>query len=53
MPPRQSERQRICEAMMAEITRLAEELPPHTVVPYRNIPRREYPTNQPNEVKHS
>ena len=51
--PIEQERQRICEAMMAEITRLAEELPPHTVVPYRNIPRREYPTNQPNEVKHS
>ncbi len=41
------ERDRIREALVRAITRLAEELPPHTVVPYRNIPRREYPSSRP------
>ena len=36
---------------MAEgITRLACSLPEHTVVPYRNIPKRLYPKNIPYEV---
>ncbi len=43
--PLEEERNRICEELMTEITRMAEVLPLHTVVPYRNIPKRLYPTN--------
>jgi len=35
-----AERSRISRELMEAITRLALELPPHRVVPYRNIPRR-------------
>ena len=45
--PIESERARICRACMEQITAMAESLPLHTVVPYRNIPRRLYPTNLP------
>ena len=48
--PIQEERQRICQAMAEGITRLACSLPEHTVVPYRNIPKRLYPKNIPYEV---
>lgn len=34
---------------MDEITAVAEALPEHTVVPYRNIPKKDYPSNIPNE----
>ena len=34
---------------MDEITAIAESLPEHTVVPYRNIPKKDYPTNRPKE----
>lgn len=44
------ERKRICEYLMAEITDMAVSLPEHTVVPYRNIPKKDYPTNKPQEV---
>lgn len=47
--PIEKERKRICAELMAAITRLAEELPPHTVVPYRNIPKKYYPQNLPKE----
>ena len=46
------ERRRICDKLMADITCLAEGLPRHTVVPYRNIPKRLYPTNLPKEADH-
>lgn len=46
----QEERQRICTYLMEEITAMACALPEHTVVPYRNIPKREYPSNIPREV---
>lgn len=49
--PIEQERQRICDCMMNEITRIAASLPLHTVVPYRNIPKRNYPKNIPIEVK--
>ncbi len=39
------ERTRICEEIMASITRLATALPQHTVVPYPNIPKKAYPLN--------
>lgn len=40
----------ICDALKRQITDLAQGLPPHTVVPYRNIPKRSYPHNIPDEV---
>lgn len=39
------QRQRICKELMERITDMAESLPEHTVVPYRNIPKKQYPTN--------
>ena len=49
--PIDEERERICEYLMSEITSIAESLPLHTVVPYRNIPKRLYPKNISNEVR--
>ncbi len=43
-------RRRICNAMMDGVTALGQSLPRHTVVPYRNIPKKDYPCNLPNEV---
>lgn len=40
------ERARICKYLMNEITEIARELPLHTVVPYRNIPKKLYPKNK-------
>ena len=48
-----AERRRVCDRLMDDITRLAVELPPHTIVPYRNIPRREYPSNRPQNGERS
>lgn len=48
--PLDDERKRICEYLMNEITAIACGLPKHTVVPYRNIPRKQYPCNIQNEV---
>ena len=45
--PKELERRRVCDHLMDEITRLAESLPRHTVVPYNNIPKKQYPTNIP------
>ena len=39
------ERTRICTAMMESITAMASALPRHTVVPYPNIPKKQYPHN--------
>ncbi len=49
--PIEEERVRICDRLMEEITHMACSLPPHTVVPYPNIPKKEYPRNLPEEVK--
>ena len=43
--PMDAERSRICSYLMEEITAIAEALPEHAVVPYRNIPKKEYPSN--------
>ena len=43
--PIAQERQRICRYLMEQITSIATTLPVHTVVPYHNIPRRQYPKN--------
>ena len=48
--PMDAERQRICGYLMDEITAIACSLPEHRVVPYRNIPKKLYPTNLPKEV---
>ena len=45
--PIEEERRRICDCMMNEITRMAAEAPLHTVIPYRNIRKRDYPKNAP------
>ncbi len=45
--PKEEERMRICDYLKAEITSIAVSLPKHTVVPYRNIPKKDYPTNIP------
>ena len=41
-----AERSRICTYLMDEITAMARALPEHRVVPYRNIPKKDYPTNK-------
>ena len=46
------ERQRICQYLMDQITEIATALPEHTVIPYRNIPRKDSPTNVPKEAAH-
>ena len=48
--PMEKERSRICQYLMDEITEIARSLPEHTVVPYNNIPKKEYPFNIPREV---
>lgn len=48
----ETERSRICNYLMDEITRMAISLPEHTVVPYRNIPRRQYVSNVSKEEAH-
>lgn len=48
--PVHEERRRICDCLMNEITKIAESLPEHTVVPYRNIPKRLYPKNTSKET---
>ena len=41
------ERRRICDALMDGITDIAVSLPEHTVVPYPNISKKDYPKNLP------
>lgn len=49
--PSHDERRRICDALMRKITDIAVNLPEHTVIPYRNISKRDYPTNVRKEEK--
>ena len=47
------EKKRINSYLMNEITRIAVDLPEHTVVPYRNIPKKYYLSNKDiTEVPH-
>ena len=46
----ENERKRICTEMKEEITRLAVSQPEHTVVPYPNISKKDYPKSIPLEV---
>ena len=48
--PIEEERDRICAWLMDEITRIARAQPLHTVVPYPNVPRRQYPVNLPEQA---
>ena len=43
--PMEIQRKRICAYLMDTITQIAVSLPEHTVVPYRNIPQKDYPRN--------
>lgn len=47
--PMDTERSRISAYLMDEVTAIAQALPEHTVVPYRNIPKKDYPSNRPKE----
>lgn len=47
--PIETERTRITEKLMEEITAMAVSAPPHKVVPYNNLPARRYPANVPEE----
>ncbi len=49
--PIAAERARICDGLMQAITDMAQALPPHTVIPYENLPRKAYPMNLPREAK--
>lgn len=40
------ERQRICDALTQAICQRAKSLPPHRVVPFKNIPKKQYPMNK-------
>ena len=42
----EEERKRISDYLSDEITKIARELPEHTVIPYRNIPRKYYLSNK-------
>ncbi len=44
------EQRRVCKALMDGVTALAVALPRHRVVPYPNLPKKDYPFNEPNEV---
>ena len=45
----EDERKRISEYLMNEITKIARGLPEHTVVPYPNISKSDYPSNKTAE----
>ncbi len=45
--PIDEERARLCAALSESITQLAYAQPRHTVVPYPNLPKRQYPENKP------
>ena len=48
--PIEEERRRICEYLMEQVTQIAWSLPEHTVVPYPNIPKKQYPLNTQQEA---
>lgn len=50
--PHADEHSRICRYLTEEITQIARSLPEHTVIPYRNIPKKLYPSNLPKETTH-
>jgi hypothetical protein len=48
--PIDEERERICKDLMESITQIAYDLPRHRVIPYRNIPKKEYPFNKEESI---
>ena len=48
--PADAERARIKHALMEAVTDMAVNLPEHRVVPYPNVPRRDYPLNKRNKA---
>lgn len=48
--PIAQERERICKALMESITEIAVSLPEHIVVPYPNVPKKNYRTNLATEA---
>ena len=44
--PMDEERSRICGALMDAVSGMAQSLPEHTVIPYLNIPKKDYPSNK-------
>lgn len=48
--PMEQERKRICAYLMEAITSMACALPEHRVVPYPNIPKKDYPSSRPKEI---
>ncbi len=46
------QRSRVGNYLMEEITAMAQALPRHRVVPYRNLPKKLHPYNIPQEVRH-
>lgn len=46
----EAERRRVCAALAQAVTDMACALPPHRVVPFRNIPKHLYPMNIPDEA---
>jgi len=47
--PIEDERHRICAYLMDAITEIAVSLPRHRVVPYPNLPKKDYPFNKTDE----
>ena len=47
--PMEEERQRIAGELMAAVSAMARSAPRHRVVPYNNIPKKQYPMNIPPE----
>lgn len=45
--PMEQERTRICAYLKKEISEMAWSLPKHTVVPYPNVPKKQYPQSLP------
>lgn len=48
--PMDTERRRICDYLMDQITDIAVSLPEHKVVPYKNVPKKDRPSNIPREM---
>lgn len=48
--PIEEERTRVCTYLMDSITEIAESLPRHKVIPYPNLPKKEYNYNIPEEA---
>lgn len=45
----EAEMRRVCDALMAGVTELGTSLPRHRVVPFWNLPKKDYPMNRPEE----